>query len=393
MMPLPGLRAASGPDALPRAGAASATDAADFAGLLGDALAPDAAARPAARGLPKGKSPAENAALKPAPEAAEPPSGEAERTKDASLHALLAMLPGGAAPVGTAGSHLKGAPDDDEKASGDDAPAVVTDPDALLPMPFPPAAASGAALRSEAEASRGAAEEVATARGAAQGPGANPVNRDTADKPLPADAPQQGLLPDGKDLPQPPAGRDARSARLPQPAPATADGAISFTTPPPPGSASATTSAAPTADINARLGTPEWQQSVSQHITLFTRQGQQRAELTLHPQDLGQITISMKLDDNQAQLQMLAGHGHVRAALEAALPQLRTSLADSGIQLAQSFIGSDASPGQQQADRQPPPALPHPEGRPQAADNKGSAAAPASLLARARGDGAVDTFA
>lgn len=388
MMPLPGLRAAAGPDAFPRAGAASATDAVDFAALLGDALAPDAA-----RGRPKGKSPAENAALKPAAGAAEPPSGEAERTKDASLHALLAMLPGGVAPVGTAGLHLKGAPDDDEKASGDDVSAVVTDPDALLSIPFPLAAASGAALRFTAEASRGAAEEIATARGAAQVPGASPVKSATADSLSPADAPQQSLLPDGKDLPQSPAGSDARSARLPQPAPATADGAVSFTTPQPPGSANPTTSAAPTADINARLGTPEWQQSVSQHITLFTRQGQQRAELTLHPQDLGQITISMKLDDNQAQLQMLAGHGHVRAALEAALPQLRTQLADSGIQLAQSFIGSDTSPGQQQADRQPPPALPHPEGSPQAADNKGSAAAPASLLARARGDGAVDTFA
>jgi flagellar hook-length control protein FliK len=32
------------------------------------------------------------------------------------------------------------------------------------------------------------------------------------------------------------------------------------------------------------------------------------------------VQISLKLDDNQAQLQMVSAHSHVRAALEAALP-------------------------------------------------------------------------
>lgn len=77
----------------------------------------------------------------------------------------------------------------------------------------------------------------------------------------------------------------------------------------------------------------EWQQSLSQHISLFTRQGQQSAELRLHPQDLGEVQISLKVDDNQAQIQMVSPHQHVRAALEAALPVLRTQLAESGIQL------------------------------------------------------------
>jgi hypothetical protein len=39
-------------------------------------------------------------------------------------------------------------------------------------------------------------------------------------------------------------------------------------------------------------------------------QGQQTAELRLHPEDLGQVQISLKLDDNQAQLQMVS-HSHV----------------------------------------------------------------------------------
>ena len=60
---------------------------------------------------------------------------------------------------------------------------------------------------------------------------------------------------------------------------------------------------------------------------MFAKQGQQTAELRLNPEDLGQVHISLKLDNDQAQLQMVSAHGHVRAALEAALPVLRTSLA------------------------------------------------------------------
>ncbi|MCU6664621.1 flagellar hook length control protein FliK [Silvania hatchlandensis] len=146
--------------------------------------------------------------------------------------------------------------------------------------------------------------------------------------------------------------------------------------------------------VSAPLGSGEWQQTVSQHITLFTRQGQQSAELRLHPEDLGQIQISLKLDDNQAQLQMVSGHSHVRAALEAALPMLRTQLADNGIQLTQSNISSENFSGQQHAASQ----------QQQQASRSGNQggfdeendellATPASLQSVARGNGAVDIFA
>lgn len=145
--------------------------------------------------------------------------------------------------------------------------------------------------------------------------------------------------------------------------------------------------------LSAPLGSQEWQQSLSQHVTLFTRQGQQSAELRLHPQDLGQVHISIKLDDNLAQLQMVSPHSHVRAALEAALPMLRTQLADSGIQLGQSNISSESFAGQQQSSEQQQQA-----GRAQgqdifAAEDDAILATPASLQAAARGDGAVDIFA
>jgi flagellar hook-length control protein FliK len=156
--------------------------------------------------------------------------------------------------------------------------------------------------------------------------------------------------------------------------------------------AAATVATAPV--LSQPLGTQEWQQSLSQHITMFTKQGQQTAELRLHPEDLGQVQITLKLDDNQAQLQMVSAHSHVRAALEAALPVLRTSLAESGIQLAQSSVSSESFAGQQQSSSQ----------QQQQASRSGNTGgfneesdellpAPAALQSAARGNSAVDIFA
>ncbi|EGT4252990.1 flagellar hook length control protein FliK [Citrobacter amalonaticus] len=151
------------------------------------------------------------------------------------------------------------------------------------------------------------------------------------------------------------------------------------------------TSAAPV--LSAPLGSQEWQQSLSQHITLFTRQGQQSAELRLHPEDLGQVQISLKLDDNQAQLQMVSAHSHVRAALEAALPTLRTQLAESGIQLGQSSISSESFAGQQHSSSQQQQTA-RMQGQDRLmADDESELAVPASLQSAARGNGAVDIFA
>ncbi|WP_299999443.1 flagellar hook-length control protein FliK [uncultured Cedecea sp.] len=104
--------------------------------------------------------------------------------------------------------------------------------------------------------------------------------------------------------------------------------------------------------LNAQLGTQEWQQQLSQQVMLFTRQGQQHAELRLHPEHLGKVEISLKLDDNQLQLQIMSPHSHVRAAIEAALPMLRTSLNENGVQLSQSHVGDEGSMPQQQTSQQ-----------------------------------------
>ncbi|WP_058959882.1 flagellar hook-length control protein FliK [Type-E symbiont of Plautia stali] len=160
----------------------------------------------------------------------------------------------------------------------------------------------------------------------------------------------------------------------------------------------ATTSTTPsTPMLNAQLGSNEWQQALSQQIVMFSRNGQQNAELRLHPEDLGAIQINLTLDKDQAQLSMVSSHSQVRAALEAALPQLRTALAESGINLGQSNVSSDAFAQSQNYQGQQ-------EGRrdgqhgsftlSQDSENEITPiAVPAALQARATGNGAVDIFA
>ncbi|MBP2167158.1 flagellar hook-length control protein FliK [Erwinia toletana] len=161
--------------------------------------------------------------------------------------------------------------------------------------------------------------------------------------------------------------------------------------------ASATSLTPVTPQLNSQLGSPEWQQALSQQVLMFSRNGQQNAELRLHPQDLGSIQISLKLDNDQAQLSMVSGHSQVRAALEAALPQLRTALAESGINLGQTNVSSDAFPQSQTFSGQQESRRDSGNGSfAQAMDSDSEItpiAVPAALQARAAGNNAVDIFA
>ncbi|GAB7196614.1 flagellar hook-length control protein FliK [Dickeya oryzae] len=102
-----------------------------------------------------------------------------------------------------------------------------------------------------------------------------------------------------------------------------------------------------TSQISAPLGTQQWNDALGQQVVMFTRNGQQTAELKLHPEELGSLHITLKIEDNQAQIHLVSGNSQVRSALESALPHLRSAMAENGINLGQSSVGSDASSWQQ----------------------------------------------
>lgn len=124
-------------------------------------------------------------------------------------------------------------------------------------------------------------------------------------------------------------------------------------------SASAAASAAgasATATLTPQVGMAEWGQSLGQQVVRMAQRGDQQVELRLHPAELGPLSVSLKMgDQQQANLQFFSAHGAVRHALEAAIPQLREALADSGISLGETSVGEQDQFQQQSGEQQGQP--------------------------------------
>lgn len=106
------------------------------------------------------------------------------------------------------------------------------------------------------------------------------------------------------------------------------------------------TPAAQAALVAPSLDDPRWPQALGQHMVRLGGQGNGTAELDLNPPHLGPLKVVLNIVNDQAQAQFVSPHPAVRAAVEAALPQLRTALAESGIHLGQSSVGAEGSGGQ-----------------------------------------------
>lgn len=117
-----------------------------------------------------------------------------------------------------------------------------------------------------------------------------------------------------------------------------------------PGAAALAGAAAPeaasTASLAPDVGSSEWGKALGQQVVLMGKAGQQVAELQLNPPGLGPLKVTLSMNDQQMQASFVSAHASVRQAIEAALPQLRSTLADSGISLGDTSVSSGS---QQQA--------------------------------------------
>lgn len=95
------------------------------------------------------------------------------------------------------------------------------------------------------------------------------------------------------------------------------------------------------------VGSTDWGKALGQHVLHMSRTGQETAELQLNPPGLGPLKVSLIINENQIQAAFVSTHASVRAAVEAALPQLRAAMADGGISLGEASVGSQS---QQAAD-------------------------------------------
>lgn len=113
----------------------------------------------------------------------------------------------------------------------------------------------------------------------------------------------------------------------------------------------------PILSVEPSVGSAAWGKAIGHQVLRMTAAGYQVAELNLNPAGLGPLKVTLTMGDNQAQAMFTSAHESVRKALEVALPQLRTSLADHGISLGQASVGAESHPfaGQGGAFGQPPP--------------------------------------
>lgn len=96
------------------------------------------------------------------------------------------------------------------------------------------------------------------------------------------------------------------------------------------------------------VGTRAWDQAIGQKVIWLVAGGQQSAELTLNPPDLGPLQVVLKVSDDHLTADFSASQAEVREALESALPKLRQILNDAGIQLSGFSVNSQASQQQNQ---------------------------------------------
>jgi flagellar hook-length control protein FliK len=149
--------------------------------------------------------------------------------------------------------------------------------------------------------------------------------------------------------------------------------------------------------VAPQVGSPEWGPAIGQQMIRMSASGHQVAELNLNPAGLGPLKVTLTMGDNQAQAMFVSAHEGVRRAVEAALPQLRSTLADQGISLGHTSVGAETRQPAQQgfAEQNPQRSSGQPDypGAGRGSDRAAAAQpAPAAGSARAANAG-LDTFA
>ncbi len=149
------------------------------------------------------------------------------------------------------------------------------------------------------------------------------------------------------------------------------------------------------------VGSEKWAPALGQQLARMSLTGTHTAELNLNPAGLGPLKVTLSIGEHQAQAAFVSAHESVRKAVEAALPQLRSSLSEQGITLGQTSVGADtrapfgqdAAFAQQQQQQHQRQGAWRPQGTSATADiARAATTAPRPVVTPRTGPG-VDTFA
>lgn len=101
--------------------------------------------------------------------------------------------------------------------------------------------------------------------------------------------------------------------------------------------------ATPNLRIDTPLGQAGWHDEMGQKLTWMVGNNRQQADLVLTPPQLGRIEVSLTINGDQATAVFTSANQSVREALESSLHRLREVLADAGVTLGQTHVGSESS--------------------------------------------------
>lgn len=107
--------------------------------------------------------------------------------------------------------------------------------------------------------------------------------------------------------------------------------------------ATTTTGQAVTTAMLPAMDSDQWAPALERQVISLSLRGGGEARLDLNPAELGPLSISLKMGEQSAQLHIASHHAQVRAAIEAALPQLRDAFNANGIELGQTSVSDQGS--------------------------------------------------
>ncbi|WP_018872505.1 flagellar hook-length control protein FliK [Thioalkalivibrio sp. ALJ16] len=106
--------------------------------------------------------------------------------------------------------------------------------------------------------------------------------------------------------------------------------------------------ALPRLDLTRLLQQPNGARELADQVRMLAQAQGGRTELKLHPPQLGSLDVRVLVDGDRTSIQFISANPVTREVLEAAMPRLRDSLAESGLKLEDATVSDHAAEEQRE---------------------------------------------
>ena len=101
-----------------------------------------------------------------------------------------------------------------------------------------------------------------------------------------------------------------------------------------------------------QMGSPAWNQALSERVMVMTAQNNQVAEIQLDPPELGSLKVRLQVGQDQVSVSFTSPHASVRDAVEQSMPRLREMMEEQGLNLGESSVNDQSSDSGEDESRQ-----------------------------------------